>query len=74
MYRIRAIAAVMASAAVITAGATVAPAGAATPHWSKTQCQTWARGFQKRNPHATKTRKAQGNKVLRGHGCAQRIK
>lgn len=64
----------LAVAALIGAGPSMTPAVAATSHWSKTQCQTWERGFLKRNPHASKARKAEGNKALKSRGCAQRIK
>lgn len=52
-----------------------APAMAASSsHWSSTQCKTWQKSFAKRNPHASKSRKAEGNKVLKAHGCTVRIK
>jgi hypothetical protein len=61
--------------AVIAIGSAGAPAMAATStHWSKTQCQSWQKSFLKRNPHASKARKAEGNKVLAKKNCTQRIK
>jgi hypothetical protein len=59
--------------AAIGLGSVSVPAMAAT-HWSNTKCQSWEKSFLKRNPHATKGRKASGNKVLAIHGCTQRIK
>jgi hypothetical protein len=41
---------------------------------SPAQCQTWQHSFVKRNSHASKKRKAEGNKVLKAHSCTQRIK
>jgi hypothetical protein len=62
-------------AAVIGVGAVSAPAMAASSsHWSSAQCHTWQKAFQKRNPHSSKARKAEGNKVLKGKGCSLRIK
>ena len=61
--------------AIIGIGSVGAPAMAATStHWSKTQCQSWQKSFLKRNSHASKARKAEGNKVLAKMHCAQRIK
>ncbi len=52
-----------------------APAMAASSsHWSSTQCKTWEKSFVKRNPHASKTRKSEANKVLKAHGCTVRVK
>jgi hypothetical protein len=67
--------ATVAIATAISIGSIGAPA-MATPskHWTTTQCQSWEKSFLKRNPHASKARKAAGNKVLKGQGCAQRIK
>jgi len=65
--------ATVAVAAAISIGTLGAPAMAATSSWSKTQCQTWQNGFNKRNPHPSSKRKAQGNKVLKGKGCTQRV-
>jgi len=73
MIRTRRVAAV-AVAAAIGIGSVSVPAMAATSSWSKTQCQTWQNGFNKRNPHPSSKRKAQGNKVLKGKGCTQRVK
>ncbi len=75
MIRTKAIAALVVAAAIGT-GASVAPAVATTTttHWSSAQCQTWQHSFLKRNPRASKTRKAQANKVLKNHGCTLRIK
>lgn len=67
--------ATVAVVAAISIGGVSAPAMAATSkHWTPKQCQTWEKSFLKRNPHASKTRTAQGNKVLKGQGCTLRIK
>jgi len=66
-----------ASVAVTTAialGSVSVPAMATTTHWSKSQCQSYEKGFLKRNPHASKTRKTTANKVLKGQGCSVRVK
>jgi hypothetical protein len=70
----RQVVAVAVAAAIGIGGLVPTMAAAAPAHWSKTQCQSWQKSFLKRNPHATKARKAQGNKVLKQHGCSQRIK
>lgn len=63
-------------AATLATGSLAAPALAAgsSTHWSHAKCQSWRSAFVKRNPHASKTRKAEGNRVLSGKGCSQRIK
>jgi len=67
--------AVVAATAVISIASVGAPAMAApSKHWTSAQCQSWEKAFLKRNPHASKARKAAGNKVLKGQGCTQRIK
>jgi hypothetical protein len=67
------------SAAVLASAISLAsiggPAMAATStHWTTSQCKTWEKSFVKRNSHASKTRKAQANKVLKGHACTVRVK
>lgn len=67
--------AVMAITAAVGIGSVGMPAMAATSkHWTSAQCQTWAKSFNKRNPHASKTRTAEGNKVLKVRGCSVRVK
>lgn len=62
-------------ATTITIGSFGAPAMAATSkHWTSTQCKTWEKSFVKRNPHASKARKAEANKVLQRQGCSVRVK
>lgn len=52
----------------------VAPAGAATaPHWSKSQCELQQALFNVRHPHAIGLQLAGGNRILKQHGCAQRV-
>lgn len=67
--------ATVAVATTIGIGGISAPALAKTStHWSNAQCRSWQKGFMKRNPHPSTARKAQGNKVLKGQRCTQRIK
>jgi hypothetical protein len=59
----------------VSLGSIGAPAMAASPtRWSSTQCSAWERAFLKRNPHASKSRKAEANKVLKHQACAIRVK
>jgi hypothetical protein len=62
-----------AAIAVATVG-TPALAASSTTHWSKSACQSYQKSFVKKNPHASKAKKAEGNKVLKGHACTVRIK
>jgi len=67
--------ATIAVATAISIATVSAPAMATTSkHWTTAQCQSWEKSFLKRNTHASKTRKAEGNKVLKGQGCTQKIK
>lgn len=67
--------AAVAITAAISIGSVSMPAMAATSkHWTSAQCQTWAKSFNKRNPHPSTTRLAEGNKVLKGQGCSVRVK
>jgi hypothetical protein len=50
-----------------------APALGTTSHWSKSQCQSYAKGFKKRNPHPSKARRAKVNRLLRAQRCSQRV-
>jgi hypothetical protein len=68
-------------ATAISLGSLSAPALAAkskhastSKHWTAAQCKTWEQSFVKRNPHASKTRKAAANKVLKGQACTVRVK
>jgi hypothetical protein len=72
MIRTRRVAAVAVAAAIGLGSVSVSAMGAA--EWSKTRCLSYEKAFLKRNPHATKARKAKGNKVLQIHGCTLRIK
>lgn len=64
---------VVVTAAIAFASISVPAMATTSSHWSKAQCQSWKNGFNKRNSHPSKTRKAQGNKVLTGKGCTQRV-
>ncbi len=67
--------AAMATATAIGVGSFGVPAmGATSTHWTKAQCQSWAKSFEKRNPKASGKRKAEGNKVLKGKGCTITVK
>jgi len=67
--------AVVAVTVAISIASVGAPAMATTSkHWTSAHCQSWEKAFLKRNTHASKARKAEGNKVLKAQGCAQRIK
>ena len=66
--------ALLATAAAIAAAAVpVAPAGAATAHWSKSRCALQQAVFNVRHPHPNGLLLAGGNRVLKQHGCAQRV-
>ena len=68
------IAALAATAAIGVGGVGAASAGASgMTHWSKSQCKSYVKGFNSRNPHPSKARRAEGNKVLKKHGCTQRV-
>jgi hypothetical protein len=60
-------------AGAISIGSASVPALGATSHWSKSQCKSYAKGFNSRNPHPSKARRAEGNKVLKKHGCTQHV-
>ncbi len=67
--------AALAATTLLGAMSLSAPAlAASSPHWAKSQCQTWEKGFVKRNPHASKSHKASANKVLSAHACSIRVK
>lgn len=67
--------AVIATATAVSLGSFGVPAMASTSkHWTKAQCQSWAKSFEKRNPKASSKRRTEGNKVLKGKGCTITIK
>jgi len=74
MIPTRRVATVAVAAAIGVGGLSVPAMAATSTHWPKAQCQSWQKSFAKRNPHASKARKAEGNKVLKAHSCTQRIK
>lgn len=56
---------------ILGVGGIAAPTLAATPsHWSKAQCHTYANKYT----HASKSKKATYNKVLKSHHCTVTIK
>jgi hypothetical protein len=60
-------------AAAITVASMGVPALGASSHWSESQCKSYVTGFKSRNPHPSKARRAEGNKVLKKHGCTQHV-
>jgi hypothetical protein len=65
--------AIVAVAAAVSIGSLSAPALGASSHWSKSQCKSYVKGFNTKNPHPSKARRAEGNKVLKKHGCTQHV-
>ncbi len=64
----------IATTAAIAAAWTVAPAGAATAtRWSNSHCQLQQALFNVRHPHPSGLLLAGGNRILKQHGCAQRV-
>lgn len=59
----------LASLACLTASAGAAPPS----HWSSSQCQLQQALFNVRHPHPNGVLLAGGNRVLKQHGCAQRV-
>ncbi|HEX6457732.1 MAG TPA: hypothetical protein VF032_02340 [Thermoleophilaceae bacterium] len=68
---------VMAVATAIGAASIVAPAGAAKTkptHWTKTHCTSYVKKWDKAHKHATKAQKAKADKLLKKHGCTNKVK
>jgi len=67
---------VMAVAAAIGAAGIVAPAGAAKKpaHWSKTHCTSYVKKWDKAHKKATKAQKTKADKLLKKHGCTNKVK
>jgi hypothetical protein len=64
----------IAAAAAIAAAWLVAPAGAATAaRWSNSHCQLQQAQFNVRHPHPSGLLLAGGNRILKQHGCVQRV-
>jgi hypothetical protein len=74
MLLTRRIAPVLASAAICVAASGAPALGAGMTHWSKSQCSSWAKGYTHRHSHPSKSEKAKANKVLKAHGCSNKIK
>ena len=67
------IASVAATGAIAAAWA-VAPAGAASvARWSNSHCQLQQAVFNVRHPHPSGLLQAGGNRILKQHGCTQRV-
>jgi hypothetical protein len=67
--------AAVATATAISLGSYGVPAMAtSSTHWTKAECKSWAKSFEKRNPKANSKRRSEGNKVLRGKGCTNTVK
>jgi hypothetical protein len=68
---------VMAVAAAIGAASIVAPAGAAktkTTHWTKAHCTSYVKKWDKAHKKATKAQKTKADKLLKKHGCTNKVK
>jgi hypothetical protein len=68
---------VVAVATAIGAAGIVAPAGAAKTkpaHWSTTKCTSYAKKWDKAHKSATKKQKTKADKVLKSHGCTNKVK
>jgi hypothetical protein len=68
------VASIAGAAAIAVTAVSVAPAGAATSgHWSNSHCQLQQALFNVRHPHPSGLLLAGGNRILKQHGCAQRV-
>jgi len=63
----------IAVAATIATVCLVPQAGAAAPRWSKSQCALQQALFNVRHPHPSGLQLAGGNRILKQHGCAERV-
>jgi hypothetical protein len=66
--------ATIATATAIGFAAMTMPAMATSKHWTKAQCTSYQKSFDKKYPHGTKTQKASGNKTLKSYGCTITVK
>lgn len=46
---------------------------ATSPHWSNSHCELQQALFNVGHPHPTGLQLAGGNRILKAHGCAQRV-
>jgi hypothetical protein len=59
--------------AIASASLAAPPMSVAAQHWSKSQCALQQALFNVRHPHPSGLLLAGGNRILKQHGCAQRV-
>jgi hypothetical protein len=64
---------IAAGAAVVLACLMPQALAATSPRWSKLQCELQQALFNVRHSHPTGLQLAGGNRVLKAHGCAERV-
>jgi hypothetical protein len=62
----------VAATAANALGAGAAPSALASSHWSKTQCKSYVKAFDKKHDPSSK-QKSEANKALKDKGCSQRV-
>lgn len=66
------------AATVIAIGGLSAPALASSSksskHWTKAQCESYVKSFNKAHKKPTKSQTSAANKTLKGYGCKQTVK
>lgn len=67
------IAAMTATAAIAVAGIGAPATAMASSHYTKAQCESWIKSFDKKHPHATSKQKTEANKSLKGWGCSEKV-
>lgn len=75
MIRKNRVPAALAAAAIAVCGVSVpAMASASSTKWTKAQCESYVKSFEKKHPHATKSQVSSANKTLKSWSCKQQVK
>lgn len=73
MIPTRRVATMLATAAVAASAIAVPATASASSHWTKAECQSWIKSFDKKHPHATSKQKSEANKSLKGWDCSEKV-
>ncbi|HYB24647.1 MAG TPA: hypothetical protein VED41_12665 [Solirubrobacteraceae bacterium] len=73
MFRKNRVSAALAATVIAVCGLS-APALASGKHWTKKQCESYVKSFDKAHKKPTKSQTSSANKTLKSWGCKQTVK
>ncbi len=74
MIRKNRVPAVLAALVIAVCGLSAPAMASSSKHWTKAQCESWVKSFDKKHKKPTKSQASEANKTLKKYGCKETIK